>query len=87
MVCGLIDTDGVCDPVPLFDHLQANTSSADQGTVVGYSCDPGYAFTNTSAASIACDGYKWSSYDVQCEGNLKRYDFPYTTMVWHKWLV
>ena len=60
--------DNRCPPVPKASNAAADTSLAVQGTVVTYSCLPGYNFTDESLPSLLeCDGKSWVGVTPSCE--------------------
>ena len=62
---------GRCDPVPIVDHAVANSSSAEAGTVVGYTCEYGYIFNGLESPTVYCNGISWSDLRVQCTGSIR----------------
>lgn len=59
---------GRCDPVPTVDHAAANTSSADAGIIVSYTCEYGYKFNYVESPVIYCDGTSWTDMKAYCTG-------------------
>jgi hypothetical protein len=50
-------------------HAKQNTKAASNGTVVIYTCEPGFMFgSGLMTASTLCDGVRWSTTATSCEG-------------------
>jgi Sushi repeat (SCR repeat) len=59
----------VCPPVPTVMHATPDSYNAIAGTIVTYSCDEGYAFSDgTFQVSAFCNGENWSVVPTTCLG-------------------
>lgn len=59
----------MCDPAPAVAHAKANTSLAANGTVIAYTCEPGYTFRYGMREVYShCDGVAWTDVETSCEG-------------------
>ena len=65
---------GVCDPPPHVKHATRNMELATIGSVVTYTCDPGFAFSDGHTLAYAvCDGLQWLPTVNECQGELPRF--------------
>ena len=61
--------DSQCPPVPDVPHASANSTSRSHGSVVGFQCDTGYAFSSNgdNITTVQCYQTQWTQAPSPCE--------------------
>ena len=69
----LLQTGNRCPELPFLPYSNPSSNISDNGTVITYTCQTGYTFTDSAVVSTSCVNEKWTPVTHECSS---RYPQP-----------